>query len=256
MTRKTALWDRFHGRFGDLAVPANLDRCLATVLPDPAVARLEPDEDRIRRELAGGPPTYARLFGLLQAHHAERRGCARWGEQVRSIERFADPIFTAFPEARMIHMIRDPRERFGASAHRGPGAVGWHTAMWRGSAELAERNLRRYPQGYLVVRFEALAADPHGTLDAVGAFVGIAITDAMRETLAAKLGGAAAHATTPAQRAFVDRYAGPGFPAFGYEPAPSPRARDRAVALAARPLNRAAMAAWELTAGRREAVDA
>lgn len=251
MTRKTALWDRFYGRYGDLSVPMNLDRCLAKVLADPAVRRLEPDEARIRRELAIGPATDARLFGLLQAHHAERLGRARWGEQVRSIERFADPIFAAFPDARMIHMIRDPRQRFGASAHRGPGMVGWQTAMWRGSAELAERNLADHPHGYRVVRFEALADEPERTLNDVCAFLGIEPSTEMREVLASKLAGVKAQAATAAQLAFVDRYAGPGLPAFGYEAGPaSPSGRDRVTALVSRPVNRATMAAWRLTAGR------
>lgn len=250
ITRKTRLWDRFYGRFGDLSVPANLDRCLAQVLADPAVRRLEPDEERIRRELAAGPASDARLFGLLQAHHAERRGRARWGEQVRSIERFAGPIFAAFPDARMVHLIRDPRERFGVSSHRGPGAVGWQTAMWRDSVELAERNLGRYPGAYLVVRYEELVAEPAPTLDVVCGFCGLAATDAMREALTEGLRSPRGQAT-PAQRAFVDRYAGPGLPAFGYEQMdPATRPRDRVAAIAARPLNRATMAVWRLTAGR------
>jgi Sulfotransferase family len=250
MTRKTRLWDRFHGRFGDLSVPSNLDRCLAQLLADPAVRRLDPDEARIRRELVAGPVTDARVFGLLQAHHAERLGRSRWGEQVKSIERFADPIFTAFPDARMIHMIRDPRARFGASVHRGPGAVGWQTAMWRGSVELAERNLGRYPQGYLVIRFEELAGDPARTLDAICGFAGLHATNEMRDVLVAGLPEEAADPTTPAQRAFVERYAGPVLPAYGYETAPVTGVKDRAVAAMTRPLNRAAMAAWRLTAGR------
>jgi len=215
------------------------------------VRRLEPDEERLRRDLATGPVTDARLFGLVQAQHAERLGCARWGEQVRSIERFADPIFEAFPDARMLHMIRDPRERFGASEHQGPGSVGWHTAMWRQSAALAERNVERYPQGYRVVRFEALAAEPDATLEDVCAFVGVDPTSEMREVLAAGLHGDAQGTPTPAQRAFVERDAGPGLRTFGYATAKvGASGRDRAVALATRPFNRATMAAWRLTVGR------
>lgn len=253
ITRKTSPWTRFYGRFGDLTDRANLDRCLAALVADDAVATLEPDAGRVRAELADGPVSYARLFGLLQAHHAERQGCSRWGEQARSIERFADPIFEAYPDARMIHLIRDPRDGFGASPRRGPGTVGWHTAMWRRSAELAERNRGRYPHGYLAVRYEALVADPGVTLEQVCSFIDEACLPAMREALLEGL-----HAkevdlgTTPAQRAFVDRYAGPALPAFDYPAATATVTnRDRvSFALASRPLNRATMAAWRLVEGR------
>jgi hypothetical protein len=52
MTRRTYLWTRFYGRFGDLDDEANLERCLAALLRDEDVATLEPDVERIRRELS------------------------------------------------------------------------------------------------------------------------------------------------------------------------------------------------------------
>jgi hypothetical protein len=175
LTRRTRMWDRFYARFGDLRDPANLDRCLAAMLCDPGVQQLAPDERRVRRELAAGPPTYARLFALLHEHHAERAGRRRWGDQLGGIERFADPIFAAFPSARMVHMVRDPRRRSSTGGGR-RGArtakLGWETALWLRSVRLATRNQRRYPDGYLVVRYEALADRPAETVEAICSFIG------------------------------------------------------------------------------------
>jgi hypothetical protein len=186
LTRRTRMWDRFYARFGDLRDPANLERCLAAMLCDPGVQQLAPDERRVRRELAAGPATYARLFGLLHEHYAERAGRRRWGDQLGGIERFADPIFAAFPSARMVHMVRDPRRRSSTGGGR-RGArmakLGWETALWLRSVGLATRNQRRYPDGYVVVRYEALADRPAETVEAICSFIGERLLPPMVEVV-------------------------------------------------------------------------
>lgn len=164
----------FFGRFGDLADPANLDRCLASMLRYKHVRFLQPDEARIRREFADGPKTYERLFSLFLIHFAEREGKPRWGAQTGLIERYADELFTAFPGAKVIHMLRDPRDRYEASLALWPdgkGRAGGATARWRYSVRLAERNLRRHPGDYLIVRFEDLIREPEATVREVCAFL-------------------------------------------------------------------------------------
>jgi hypothetical protein len=259
MTRRTHLWDRFFGRFGDLAEPRNLERCLETISADPGAARLHPDPGRIRDELLAGPVTYARLFDLLHRHHAERLGKRRWGDQLGGVERFADAIFTGFPTARMIHMIRDPRIDPGREPRRRWGAVGWETGRWLASAELAERNLHRHPGRYRVVRFESLTAAPADTIRDLCAFLDEEFVRSMERVLATiglrrqadqawERGRASATAVT-----FVDRYAEHGLRAFNYPATtgPSLSTRDRlSFALVNRPLNRVSMTAWRLSQGR------
>ncbi len=252
MTRRTYMWDRFYGRFGDLARPRNLDRCLAVMEADPGVQQLEPDLARIRREfLEEGPATYARLFGLFHAHHAERLGKPRWGDQLAFVERFADPIFETFPQARMIHMIRDPRSLIepGRSERRRPGSVGWVTGKWLRSADLAERNLRRHPAGYRVVRYEAFAAHPVETVQQLCSFLDEEYVPIMSDVLSSvrfDVGGGEDHGAVrtersaqrvPAEVAFVDAYARRKLVAFEYPVTPS-KPQDRlAYALVVRPVN-------------------
>jgi len=208
MTRKTHLWDRFSGRFGDLRDPANLERCLAALLADPDVQRLEPDAEALRTAFAQTPRTEAWLFGLVHAQHAERAGKRRWGEQLGPIERFADPVFEAFAAARMIHMVRDPRDRYAASPHRGPASARTQTASWRRSAALAERNLDAYPDRYLVLRYEALVADPAGTLEEVMSFIGETSTPEMRAAITRVQqdeGESERRPVSPAARMFIER---------------------------------------------------
>ncbi len=165
----------FFGRFGDLADTRNLDRCLDAMLRYKHVAFLKPDGERIRREFGRGPHTYERLFSLFLIDYAERQGKPRWGAQTGLIERYADALFEAFPDARVVHMVRDPRDRYEASLALWPdgrGRAGGATARWRYSLRLAERNLRRYPNGYLIVRFEDQVIRTEETVRAVCDFIG------------------------------------------------------------------------------------
>ncbi len=178
------LWTLFYRRFGDLADPAAFEHCLAELLAYKHITYLEPDVHRIRAEFQHGPRTYARLFELLQVQYAERMGKPRWGDQTGLVEGYADPIMAAYPTARMIHMIRDPRDRYDASITMWPEGrlrVGGAVARWLYSARHAERNRRRYPDRYLVVRYEDLVRDPEGTTRLVCAMVGEAYEPSMLE---------------------------------------------------------------------------
>jgi Sulfotransferase family len=268
LTRRTRMWDRFYARFGDLREPANLDRCLATMHRDPGVQQLAPDERRVRRELADGPRTYARLFGLLHQHHAERAGKRRWGDQLGFVERFADPIFAAYPSARMIHMVRDPRHRSLPSGRRldFSARLGWQTAMWLQSAELAIYNQRRYPGGYLILSYEAFATHPVETAEAACSFIGEPFLPPMANALRT-LALDACHGARVApaiwglrapHAAFLDRYAGSQMATFGYRRSSAPLTRrDRlAFGLSTWPLNRLSMAAWRTLGTRATTADA
>lgn len=181
VTRKTYLWTRFYNRYGDLAQPDNFERCLQAILKQRPMRALQPDAERIRREFRQGHATYARLFELIHQHNAERLGKSRWGDQLGMVERFAEIIFAAYPEARMIHMVRDPRQRYAASlndmlrgktSRRPVWKAGWSVARWQYSARLAEHNRRSFPERYLVLHYEALVQDPGRTLAMVCNFLG------------------------------------------------------------------------------------
>jgi hypothetical protein len=169
------MWTYFFGQYGDLGKAQNFEHCLAAMVHYKHVAFLKPDADRIRREFWQGPPTYARLFELFLLHYAERMEKPRWGVQTGLVERYADHIFAAYPGARMLHMVRDPRDRYEASLTLWPdgkGRAGGATTRWLYSVRLAQRNERLYSGQYRIVRFESLVLQPEQTLREVCAFLG------------------------------------------------------------------------------------
>src|SRR5207249_8822924 len=101
-----------------------------------------------------GERTYPRLFELIESQFAERVDRPRWGDKSLNTEHYAGPIFRAYPGARILHMIRDPRDRYASSLARWKvrrGGVGAGSAEWLASARIAATNQRRYPDRYRVV---------------------------------------------------------------------------------------------------------
>jgi hypothetical protein len=252
------MWTYFYGQYGDLGEAANFARCLEAMLAYKHIAALQPDAERIRREFWEGEPTYARLFALFQRHFAERVGKPRWGDQTGLIERYADPIFAAYPTATMIHMLRDPCERYAEATprdRRRPGKVGWDTARWLQSARLAERNRRHYPGRYLVLRYESLVSQPEETLRAICAFIGeeflpemLSMEDAIRFGPGAlpTPQAAVSETLTSAEVTFTRLHARRQMIAHGYRPAPARLTAGERLRFCAVewPINLAGMFAW------------
>jgi hypothetical protein len=207
MTRKTHLWDRLGGRLGDLGDDDALERALDVVMTDPGAARLEPDRETLRSALVAGPRTEAHVFGLLHAQHAARLGRPRWGEQLGPIVDHADALVAAFPDARIVHLVRDPVDRFAASPHRGPVAVARERDRWRRDALRALANAAAYPGRTMIVRTEDLAADPVVVLEAVCGTVALEPTPDMRDAIveAVARGIRSPRRLGPASHAWIER---------------------------------------------------
>ena len=269
LSRRTYMWQRYYGRYGDLSRPENLERCLEAMLAHKSIQALAPDPERIRREFWRGPATYARLFALIHCHFAASIGKRRWGAQIGLIEEYADIIFADYPAARMIHMIRDPRTRQGsasAKSRQRAGKIGWETARWLHSARLAKRNETRYPGRYLVLGHEALLADKEGQLRDICDFLGerfypemVTMESAVRfgDSKAVPDHAAAQHAVAensapPPQaiqsrdQVFTQVYAGRDIAAFGYDLRPVRLSwKDQLLFnVIDRPANLASMIAW------------
>jgi hypothetical protein len=169
------MWTFFYRRFGSLDRPDNFETCLEEMYRYKHVRFMEPDLDRIRRDFYRGHKTYARLFALFLMHFAENEGKPRWGAQSGLTEQYADEIFASYDDPKIIHMVRDPRDRYEASLAKWPngrGRAGGATARWRFSIRLAERNLERFRGHYLIVRFEDLVVATDETIRDVCSFLG------------------------------------------------------------------------------------
>lgn len=182
MTRRTNLWPFFYRQYGDLANPENLDRLLAAWKTYRRVWILHPDLEAIRKEFYTGETSYSRLFALLWEQFAAQMGRPRWGDKSLNTERYAEVILRAYPGARILHIVRDPRDRFASALKRWKvirGGAGSGAGMWLDSVRTGYRNLRRYPDQYRLIRYESLAARPEKVLREICDFIGETYTPEM-----------------------------------------------------------------------------
>jgi hypothetical protein len=174
--KESNMWTYFYGQYGDLNQVDNFERCLNAMLRYEGVRLLDPDPNYIREMFWQGEPTYERLFALFHTHYAERLGKPRWGVQSVCVEYYTELIFAAYPTAKMIHMIRDPRDRYVAqvatrSSREWRRNIAIVTGRWLYSVGLARRNQKRYPNRHKVVRYETLVSQLQGTIRDVCAFL-------------------------------------------------------------------------------------
>jgi hypothetical protein len=133
------------------------------------------DFERIEQQLQPGNTSYPGLFRLLWEQYAEKMGKPRWGDKSLNTERYADTIFRVYPNAKILHIVRDPRDRYASALKRWKiirGGVGSGTATWLLSVWLGARNLRKFPDRYRIIRYETLARQPEETMREICAFIG------------------------------------------------------------------------------------
>jgi hypothetical protein len=174
MSRRTNMWTHYYNQYGDISKTENFERCLSMMMRYKRLHKLNPDPERVRHEFMQGKRTYARLFALLEEHFAEQLDKPRWGDKSLNTERYTDLIFAAYPGARIIHMVRDPRDRYASSLKRwkvSRSGIGGATALWLTTIGLAERNQARFPEQYMIIRYEDLVAQPEKKLREICTFI-------------------------------------------------------------------------------------
>jgi hypothetical protein len=242
VTRRINFWSFYYDRYGDLSDPANLDRCLAAMMSYTRINRLQPNWQQLRRDLQASKPTYARLFTLLQEQNMRRLGKSRWADKSLNAEGDAQTILEAFPSARMIHVMRDPRDRYASQlTHRGRrrGKVGGGTALWLWSAGLAEQNARNFPGRYKIVQYERMVSQPEEFLRDLCSFIDHEYSPQMLTVESMEKGDSAETVSGRTQRrfwttsigryddtlskgdvAFIQLYTADEMARYGYHPAP------------------------------------
>lgn len=159
--------------YGDLADEAKLRRALHDMLDLSLLADCGFEEDRLFDRLVEGERSYAALFDVMMKDFAERHGKLRWSDKTPGQP--AGRVLQLFPEAQIVHIVRDPRDVI-ASSLRTP----WTTLD---AAELAESwrsfTLNNAQIGRSVgssafhqIRYEDLTRDPEGVLRGICEFLG------------------------------------------------------------------------------------
>ena len=105
-----------------------------------------------------------------------------WLEKSIFNEFFAEQIFNWWPEARCIHVMRDPRDVFVSYHPRRKKVLPRKFALrWQKSAEQGWANQRKYGHGrYLIFKYEHLVQNPENALTELTSFLEIEYADTLK----------------------------------------------------------------------------
>ena len=126
--------------------------------------------------------------------YADSRRRAVIGEKTPAHFRHVDTLLDWFPDARVIHMIRDPRAVYVSEVKRRtaiPDTLPYRwlarvppamralilvqvARTWAEAVNHHRRNARRYPDRYRLVRFEDLVREPEQVVADLCRFLGVA----------------------------------------------------------------------------------
>jgi hypothetical protein len=99
-----------------------------------------------------------------------------WVERTCFNELYAAQIFTWWDRAKLIQIIRDPRDTYAARLKRGSehNSISAFAYTWRRSALQASRNMAAHgKERCLILRYEDLVRDPGGEIERICSFLGI-----------------------------------------------------------------------------------
>ncbi len=139
---------------------------------------------KITEEDLAGAATARDMIDTVHAIYAALHGKSIWGQKTPRFVRYGSLLKHAYPEARFIHLIRDPRSVVSSlmrsNVHRSNPYFGSH--RWLADVGSGLELKRAYPDDTLEIRFEELVSNPQETLEAVCGFLGIGFEPKMLES--------------------------------------------------------------------------
>lgn len=141
-----------------------------------------------RFQLYGFPKSYwnskvSDFFSSFQQEYAERRGKRRWADKTPLYALSLDYIQDLFPDAQIVHVIRDGRDVVASHKHRwGYYSAVKATIKWSHYIRCAQAAGSGLPATrYCEVRYENLVSDLEGTMRRLLGFLGEPWDDAVLE---------------------------------------------------------------------------
>lgn len=129
--------------------------------------------DCVCERLVDAPlPSYEKFYQFIMEEYAVRQSASRFGEKTPANVRYLDELLQIFPDAKIVHLVRDPRA-VAASTVKMPGAsrnVLIHALSWKYDILLGRYAKER--AAYIEVRYEDLVQYPREELKRITAFIG------------------------------------------------------------------------------------
>ena len=148
----------------------------------------------IEKRLLAAERTERGMFRAFLQMYADANGKPIMGEKTPTHLSFVDKLLRWFPNARVIHMLRDPRAVYVSDRYRRQNRDRFpynlmakvpllletyllilYSVTWRRALKRHEELERRHAGKYMLVRFEDVVRKPRETLPPVFEFLGVAM---------------------------------------------------------------------------------
>ncbi len=178
-------------QFGDLAVDANLNRLIDSLLAERWFKRSNKFNDfRTSREEIVAHITKRTFAGVLDAIFslfAGKLGLHRWGDKTPGYIHHMEIIYELFPEAQYVYLVRDGRDVALSLRHINFGPKNMFCAAqdWAETVRAGDRFAESLPAGKLIYfTYEKMIADPTGTFRNLAEFLQIDLDETLSHRLA------------------------------------------------------------------------
>ncbi len=167
----------FYASYGD---PANAEEAIQLGRRIVEFSRIEKWGLDLAEEEFRGCRRYSDVISHLFSKWATIENKPRWGDKTPHYVRHIPTLVEIFPNAQVLHIIRDPRaaSRSWSMHPYGPGNVYSSALQWKNNVNAgrksgADLNL----ESYMEIRYEELLADPAKIMGTVFQFLGESIPD-------------------------------------------------------------------------------
>jgi hypothetical protein len=140
------------------------------------------DDTKVNGIRHDGDLLTAAIYAYSRTHDKLSSDTLYWIEKTPYNEHFAELIFKWWPDARCIHIVRDPRDNYVSYMRKHEGLSAEDFSLgWNSSIKVGFNNRKRYgKKNYLVIRYEDLTMNPEKSLAEIIAFLGIRDEEILR----------------------------------------------------------------------------
>lgn len=171
------------GDYGDLQSGDGFQRLLDDIAADEAFQALRIPPRRFLEATAAGPRDFGSVLRTIMQLVAEHKGARILGEKTPLHLRHMRRLAAAFPGARFVHLVRDPRAVVASRRTQpwAPESVARNALYWRNTMRAARKQQRALGPSVITLRYEDLVRSPEATIRSLCAALALPFHPAMLE---------------------------------------------------------------------------
>jgi len=176
---ETHYYDQFVHEYRHNLSSYTKEEMVFNVLKNERIKDLNLENQEILKQFSNYPPSQANLLRSILESYSIKRNKKKFGEKTPMHFSHVDEIITDFPDAKIICIIRDGRDSILSILNTpwgladAPRRLEQLCIIWRENAKSIFKYLNKYPNNFILVKYEKLLLNPEKELRKICEFVEI-----------------------------------------------------------------------------------